>query len=425
MTDFQPQVEQGLHGITLYQGLNYQAIVPLSPGIPTREGLHVQIAGCHDRTDNPREVLSRYLLALGSAKAIAESAHARDFWANTRIEAGQAVSAFGRVPQEENSWRKPVDTSGRNEHVSNLSDLYDPDKLKELFERYLPSWEKLGESVELFKEGPNGRGIDYDNKSQVVWKSDKYEVKLLARGGHLNGLHIMIDPIGELKELFERQWQTVLETQEDVSSNTNNQRYIQATLEATAIAMGIQSLLVEAGIMKYPGEIHNSGNWAGGLKPDTEGGNLSLNYDPNDRLALKREKRRHMLRIPTNGEAKVHSEECWTPLPKTTFKEDQSFGTSMHVHLYLPEEKDVVVLPKMSKTEAESRKQTAIKLGESSAQYDVIIAQWNEIHPPSDATVSRATSMIHTRLNQWLKQNCTGPLQPDPFLDTTDAQAVA
>jgi methionine synthase I (cobalamin-dependent) len=51
----------------------------------------------------------------------------------------------------------------------------------------------------------------------------------------------MVSPFGQLKENFERQWQTIIETGEEQMI----QEYIQATLETNAIAYAIKSLVNE------------------------------------------------------------------------------------------------------------------------------------------------------------------------------------
>lgn len=356
----QGETPQSKGGLSLYESSRFNVFVPSKPNIPLNEGLHIQISDGHDIEDSPKEVLERYTLALGFAKVLAESGQTQDAWANTRIEDGQKVSAYGRVPGEEKSWRKPVDTFNRNvPEIIKLEPNYDTQRLRALSARYLPKWETLAGNISLFKDGVNGKDIESSSSKEEVpvWESDKSTLVVISNP-HLNGIHLVVHP----KEGFRRQWQTI-------GGLGQEQTYIQATLEATAIAMGVQKLLAEG-----KGEIHNSGNWAPDLKIIDEGGKLDLQKFQENR---KVEKRLHRPDIAT---------------------EENQINTGMHTHIYVPMEGSVI-LPEMSKQEAILR-----------SRRDVV-RQWEAILPTSQSQLEEIkTKLGEGKLTQWLEENCKGQL---------------
>lgn len=343
-------------GITLYKSNKFDVFVPKKPNIPLNEGLHIEVSSDHDSTDSPKEVLARYALALGSAKVLAESGMTQDAWANTRVEQGQMVSVYGRVPGVEKSWRAPVDTFNRDvPEIENLEPNYNTQKLQELSSRYLPKWEQLVRSIDLFKKGINEKNIEGSN-SYIVWENDRFIVDVV-KDRHIKGYHLVVNP----KESFRRQWQT--------NKDSESQSYIESTLEATAVAMGIQKLLAEG-----KGEIHNSGNWAPCLKSVDDGGRFDLqNFQKN----IKTEKKSHR--------------------PDVAASEEQ-FDTSMHAHVYIPSE-GPVILPPMSKQEAIERGRVDI------------IRQWEEIPPTTPVEVEEIKAKLREgKLAKWLEENCKGKL---------------
>ena len=348
----------GKKGIGLYKSPRFEVFVPAKSNVPLNEGLHIQISDGHNSKDSAREILSRYALALGSAKALAESGLTQDAWANTRLEKGQAISVYGRIPGNEKSWRKPVDTFSRNvPEINRLEPNYNTAKLQKLFSRYLPKWEKITESIELFKNGVKGKDIKGQSSQEEVsiWENDKFNLVIVTKP-HLKGIHLVVNP----KESVRRQWQTAREEE---------QIYIQQTLEATAIAMGVQKLLAPG-----QGEIHNSGNWAGDLKSTEEGGRLNMqNFKKNRKT-----------------EKKIHR-------PDIASEENQ-IRTGMHAHIYIPED-GPVVLPEMSKEEA-------IEKGRAD-----IARQWDEIPPTNAAQLEEIkTKLGKEKLTKWLDENCKGQL---------------
>jgi len=369
-----PQGEtlRGKEGVSLYKSSRFNVFVPLNPNIPLNEGLHIEVSSGHDSEDSPREVLERYLMALGSAKVLAESGKTPDAWANTRLEQGQTVSTYGRVPEVENSWRKPVNTSNRVvPEMGSLEPNYGTQKLQELFGRYLPGWEHLADNIELFKNGVDGEDINKITENAVtIWENNRFELDVAIIAPHVKGLHLVVNP----KKNFQRQWQTV-------GGQNEEQTYIQQTLEATAIAMGVQKLLAEG-----KGEIHNSGNWAGGLKTTQEGGKLDMKKFVENR---KIEKRTHTQDIGVTQEQ----------IKNRSYVNDP-FNTSIHAQVLLPTEGSVI-LPEMSESEAKERGKADI------------VAQWGK-EVRSDTTPAQLeeikTKLGEGKLTKWLEENCQGHL---------------
>lgn len=361
-TSISPEVdlkqEAGSQETSLYKSPRFEVLVPQRPNIPINEGLHVQVSSGHDESDSPKQVLARHLMAEGVAKILAESGVTQDAWANTRLEQGQIVSVYGRVPEVENSWRKPVDTFQRGVGVTTtLEPYYDNLKLQELCQRYLPKWEQLANNIELFKNGVNGKDINaVSNEFVTVWENDKIKLQVIINP-HLKGLHLIASP----KEGFQRQWQAV--------GNLESQPYIEATLEVTAVAMGVQKLLADG-----RGEIHNSGNWASDLRSIEEGGKLDLGKLSKNRKAEKRSHR-----------------------PDIAAFENQ-FNTEMHVHVYIPSG-DRVILSEMSKQEA-------IEKGRED-----VIKQWQEIPSMNQIQLEKIRAKLGKgKLTKWLEENCKGQI---------------
>lgn len=358
-------------GVAFYRSEHFSVFVPQKPKIPLNEGLHVQVSSGHDSSDSPKEVLARYLMAEGAAKIIAESGKTPDAWANTRLEEGQVVSAYGRVPGVEESWRKPVDTLNRSApEISDLGSNYDTQKLQNLSARYLSRWEKLAESMELFRNGVNGKDVSEVTKDvATIWENEKIKLEVIINP-HLKGLHLMVSP----KESFQRQWQTtkpimVTDLESNQAVNVAQQTYIQQTLEVTAVAMGVQKLLAEG-----KGELHNSGNWAGGLKSTEEGGKLDLSSLAKNRKAEK----------------KLHRPDIAMP--------ENKINTGMHTHIYLPESGSVI-LPEMSRDEA-------VQKGRED-----VVKQWDAIPSANGAQLEEIRIKLSGgKLTKWLEDNCKGKL---------------
>jgi hypothetical protein len=270
------------------------------------------------------------------------------------------VSAYGRVPEAENSWRKPVDSTKNAAPINTLEPFYDTQRLQGISSKWFPVWERLMGKLNLFKDGVNGKDVGNSSKGgSVIWENDKFNLEIIADAPHLRGFHLVVNP----KESFRRQWEAI----DDWNAE---QIYIQKTLEATAIAMGVQKLLANG-----KGEIHNSGNWAGDLKSTEEGGKYNFK-----KLAEYKnwEKRTHRPDIATSN---------------------NQINTSMHAHVYIPSE-GPVVLPAMSKQEAAAK-----------GRQD-IVKQWEEIPPTSPAQIEEIKMKLGDgKLTNWLENNCKGQLK--------------
>lgn len=417
---------------TLYHGSIADIIIPSPPKIPLTEGLHIGVTNHSDQNELPKQVLSRFLLGLGVSKTMAESQTlSQDFWANTRIEEGNNVSVYSRRPGSADSWRKPVNTVGReNTDVNNFPER---DKYEKLLGKYMPKWEKLAQSMELFPDGVNGQDHDEESgEGPLLWDNPDFKVELI-RKRHLSGLHIVVHP----KEGFQRQWQTVRESETDVENQKMIQTYLQRTLEATAVAHTIKNLLGDRG------EIHNSGNWAAGLKFVDEGGVLSREgIESSPRL----EKRAHVVRYDSESpEPYVLENNERIFFPKISQKDAQdslaqakkeglsleeqkkfeeaiatwdkinkiSFKTGMHVHIYIPKEGLDVVLPEMSKDEAMARKQQAISRGEPVETFDAVIKQWDETGEATEEDIIQVRNALRGKVTERLTNFYQGPLLQD------------
>jgi hypothetical protein len=104
--------QQKINKINLYSGSKDEVIIPIPPKIPFKDGLDVEVRKQDNDQKNPKDLLRRmvFAIAIAIAKAIAESSYTRDFWANKRITNNDEIHVFGRVPEEDSSWRKPVKT---------------------------------------------------------------------------------------------------------------------------------------------------------------------------------------------------------------------------------------------------------------------------------------------------------------------------
>lgn len=409
MSDFLVSGENTPSDISLYTGLNNKAVIPRNPKIPPEEGLQVQITGPHDSSDNPKQVLNRFLLALASAKAEAESGLTRDLWANTQIGPNNEVNSFGRVPNVESSWRKPVTSANSQKEPSadRIDDHYDINKLQRLFSSYLPKWEALGKQMELFTDGVKGTDQAINDETifdTPIWSNDRIEVKVMQQSDplsgpwlHLNGYHLVVSPV----EKYQRQWQTITETDNVGENQEMIQEYIQLSLEAAATSLGIRELFVQE-----HGEIHNSGNWAPGIKttdelldPDhPEKGTGKVNVAA-AKENIKHEKRSHFTRIRVDSEGK----------PTTIAESD--FKTSAHFHVYLPFGDESVKLPSMWPWEAQQKIKEAEKDNLPTELFEDTIAEWNAIKPLTPEQINEANEKLgNGKLTRWLEENCRGEL---------------
>lgn len=369
-------------GVPLYTGDMFSLVVPSVARIPLEEGIHIDVTTRKSKLSmhNPKDILRKFVGALGVAKVVAESGLTlHEPWANTRIEQDDSVSVYGRTVTPE-AWRKPVDTVNRTGTTTDtIGDHYPVSKLQRLFRSYIPGWEREVKTMRLFDRVAIGSDIadKEDQWTATIWESDDQEVVVVKDVRHVDGIHIMVRP----KKGFDvaRQWQVKRGT----SENTVEDRHIAQpdlvrTIEGAAIALGVRTLL------GGKGEIHNSGNWAKGLRTSDEAlGKL-------DAVALREnpkvEKRRHR---PDRARA------------------DESFGTKSHFHIYIPEGEGPVVLPAMYHEEVTDKLQSA--QGDERAALERIARQWKAIRPlPEDELRVIREKIGQGALTNWIKNHCVG-----------------
>lgn len=371
-------------GTPLYKGASISLDIPSIAKIPLEEGIQIDVsAGKQYRKNDQKSVLRAFTGALGAAKVVAESGLTPgEPWANTRIESDDSVKVYGRTVTPE-AWRKPVNTVNRQGTATHTLDQHYPvDKLKRLFRSYMPGWERAARAVQLFTGDSIGHDIadKEDQWTATLWESADQEVVVIKDVRHLQGTHIII----RTKKGYDlqRQWQTQKGTSDDAFHNRDiEQPELRRTLEGAAIALGVRSLL------GGKGEIHNSGNWAKGLRTNDEPlGKLDaseLMKNP------KVEKRRHRPDI-----AEI----------------DTSFGTKSHFHVYIPEDNAPVVLPALYHEEVSEKLQAGVD-GKDREALEAIAAQWKAIPPlPKEELLAIKQKLGNGALTHWLATHCQGSL---------------
>lgn len=382
--DSAPTVEGGSpSGITLYHGLNTRVYVPERTAVPLQEGIHLKIDNLGKRSSQPKDILSRFLLGLGTAKVVAESSHTRDLWANTRIEHDGEVSVYGRVAQEKTSWRKPVDMVRRETGTTNtLHPYYNENTLVRLLGKYLPKWEQLRSRISLFtdKTLPIETFLKADEANDRLWTNGKIEVKLMKAfpWQHTPGLHFIVAPT----EAYQRQWQTVIEpTGGNPDSSPMYQSYLQTTLECAALSLAIQEL-----IGPNEGEIHNSGNWTEGFLFAGEKSDIgNVNIDRILQGDIVGEKREHFTRFSIGTDGNIHPVERYS----------QGFGKKSpksHFHLYMPPNGAVVDLPSMWPWEAYEKMDEARKASQPTNEFEEVINKWKKVYPATESQMRKKES---------------------------------
>jgi hypothetical protein len=408
--------------------IGVEASIPEKPRVSVEKGLQVQIESTNPENKNlPKNILLRELYAITAAKVITEGDQTpEEAWANTRIEADNDVNAYGKNALNDEAWRKPVETDVDDEVSLNGKlppEKYNQAKLQRLFRSYMHRWNLSAGKMSLFTDENGNISInktaevnidtasENPNEDQTVWQSDKYIAKII-KGRHIKGIHIVVDPKLAPGESIPRQWMTRLKNGEDLTDE-----YIKMTLESTAIALGIRHFLAKVG----QGEIHNSGNWAGGLKSTEEGGVLDLknlqenareekrNHRPDVIDKDKQEKNIIIRGLVERAESgiDVSGEEMEEAIKNSSEVDKKKFGTFMHVHVYIPES-GKVVLPEMSEGEAKDREAKAE--GNEKDKYRNIIKQWGKIPQTPQETVDHVRKKLHNNLSDWVASNAAGNL---------------
>lgn len=377
-------VTEGNLATSLYTGDSISLIVPSVAKIPIEEGIHIDVVGRSDvKKNDPKNILRRFCAALGAAKVVAESGlTAREPWANTRIEADNSVSVYGRTVTAQ-AWRKPVDTVNRaGTATDRIGDHYNVSKLQRLLRSYMPGWERFARTVQLFDAPTIGHDIPdkEDQWTATIWESEDQEVVVVKDVRHINGIHVMVRPKKEYE--IARQWQAQRGTSEEAVANRDiDQPELRRTLEGAAIALGVRTLL------GGKGEIHNSGNWAKGLRTTDE---------PLGKLDVA------ALRNNPKVEKLSHR-------PDIAYS-DRSFGSKSYFHLYIPEGDGPVVLPAMYHEEVQDKLNAGAQGPEREA-LQKIADQWKAILPlPEDELLSIRQKLGNGALTGWLEMHCKGSL---------------
>jgi len=360
--------------------------IPENPPIPNQEGITIQVKSTSPEiSPSPKNPLQKLFYALAAAKVTAEGNmfFPLNAWANTRIRKDSVgedlVEVYGRVPGKESSWRKAVNPQD-NQPAQNPQNVIKKNYFERFAKRYFELWQKKSPDINLFNRQiePETLPDQVDLKGELVevWKTERYSVVLVSEP-HLKGIHLMVYPRNSYwKEKLTRQWRT----------DGGDEQFVTGTLEATAIALAAQQLIAPG-----QGEIHNSGNWASGLKTTDEGGKLSLqqlNENP------KMELRSHRPDLVEKGKG--------SPV-----------GANVHVHLYIPEDGGPVVLPTMSKKEAQQRLETAKQEGKPLDVYQKDLALWGKTKPLSQEDFQRVKNALENgKLTQCLIENYQGLLFP-------------
>jgi hypothetical protein len=398
MPDFEsnfenPEKKEELEDMDLWESKTkgVKIIRPNPSAIPLEEGVHLEVVKeerelkPHWEEENIKDLLDMGFYSLPASKVIAEGRYTKDFWANTHFNGRPGfeknINIYGRSPESEVSWGKPVKMR-QVEHSSQEEIL--PPQLKENLERtfslYMELWEKIRPKIELFRGGIKPIVPDdnefleeekfYDEKEDpykedLLWENEKFAL-VSVRNPHLTGFHLVCHPRKKYwkeKGGFKASWQT--EKREEES-----REHIEGFLEALSILFGVERILSEEKSLNFNNpEIHFSGNWSKELQPVERGGKLSLDYleSEDQEKQRKREKRSHRISI------------------------DEGFKTAFHGHLYAtldPEE--YVELPSRPLAEMPE--------------------EWEGIEALGPDKVEKIKGLIQEKLTPWLEKECQGKL---------------
>lgn len=407
-------------------------VLPHIAPIPTEEGITASVEG----KSSPLDVLGRMLIAEGMAKIFAESGFISDLWANTQVvpestKSGieQRVFVFSRNSNNPDSQRKPVHkrSPGVAVDYSAIAAPKGLEKLQRLSHLYLPLFEKLGQRMQLTLEGMKGEDVFVKtSEGYKIWESKKFYVEVITENPHLKGTHVVVRPKKEyFGSDYTRQWQTVLEAP---TNDEMNQKYLLATLELMAIALGVREKLDA----NKTGQIHISGNWFENLRlADEIGGKISLDYLTelsgvriSDTIRpTMQEIQKHLTYIPNQNKDEQAA---------STGTRTSDLGRLPYPHLYIPKEGTEVTLPDYWKGELEWLIGQAGKIKDGTPVDDKIRqlvarldpdperameklrqeqSKWSEILPQTEADARDVASKIHDgKLTQWLETNCKGTI---------------
>ncbi len=384
-----PNVQQA---VNLGRVSETQVINPVQAAIPRSEGIHLEVRNSIGEKpwaeSDPKILFKDCFVALAAAKAITEGRFTPEQWVNIHLsgrpEFDKGVNVFGRNPDSETGWGKPVHFNPGETQLSQA----EVEDLTHLFKHYLPLWEKTLPQVNLFADGIKAVPVDSEEftvetqaqvsrNETVLWMNDKF-VLVLVNSPHLNGLHLVTharDSYWRQFGGFKRPWQNQLQEAQGQAGKGGVAKsvvlsQIMGFLEAEAILIGAQRVLLREGKLPfYNPEVHFSSNWASSLKPVEEGGKLDKSYlsKANLEQARKDEKKSHRV----GG--------------------DKEWELGIHGHLYATRDSgQYVELP--SRPESE------------------VPEQWEGISRLSSDEIGKVKELTQQNLTSWLETNATGSI---------------
>ena len=322
----------------LWQSNEMRVVIPEKTAIPQSEGLHIEVESKkvlqpHWLEEDAAEQLRMGYYSLPVAKVLAEGRQTPDFWANIHFNArpgfDRSINVFGRSPESEEAWGKPVKI--RSAGVSEKLPDDTKENLEETFERYMTLWRKNKDNIKVFEDGVEPLDPESDEyreevefygtkddpwKEDVLWANKKF-VLVNVRNPHLTGTHLVVHPRQKYwqgKEGFKRAWQ--------VNPGESANEHIKGFLESMAILLATEKILAEQKGLKFNNpEIHFSGNWAKDLKTVEQGGKVSMRYLEGDKARAMKEKEKASHKPGRPGE----------------------FQTAFHGHLYATRDPDQYV----------------------------------------------------------------------------------
>ena len=314
----------------LYQDQFIEVYHPTRQAFPKAEGIQLVVEPLKD--DLLGEVRAQFIgLAVG--KVIAEGKYTEDFWANIHRNAHpgteKGINVFGRNPQSEGAWGKPVDIREKESREPEPLDEHQKEKLARTLSLYIPKWEQAGTRITLFEDGikptdsqneaflkqrTEDESRNWPWQSVTVWMDDKYTMSLQLQP-HIKGIHLVIggryshwsklDRSGfrEPEKIPIRSWETPQDPQGSLE-------YLKGVLESFVILRVAQEILEKEIDQKFSnGEIHFSGNWGfrpRDAKPEDGGRRVDESYLAKDSLE-DQERKRKQTKVRHRGEWMLES----------------------------------------------------------------------------------------------------------------------
>lgn len=264
----------------LYHNKYVDIYHPKKQAIPNEEGLQIVVDPLNDDIINKTRAM---FFGIGVAKTIAEGKFNKDFWANIHENAHpgteNVIDVFGRDPQSQSAWGKPVNIKMPEERKEEPLEERQRNKLKRTLESYIPKWEKAGQRITLFDEGlhpldpqserfqsQRRKGMErpWPWQSYTAWMTDKYELTVVMQP-HIKGIHLVLSPLHEYwanlpREDFRHPEKSPIMAWETPAKPEGSLEYLKGVVESYAILCGVKEIL-EQNNLSFNNEIHFSGNW--------------------------------------------------------------------------------------------------------------------------------------------------------------------